>query len=72
LQVTDYKFAAGTIFWIRTSILHRFFSAHSPLSVRKELEKGNKLDFENGTNLHAWERLFSFIAHSQGFKTTGI
>jgi lipopolysaccharide biosynthesis protein len=72
IQVTDYKFAAGTIFWIRTSILHDFFSVHSPLSVRKELEKGNKLDFDNGTNIHAWERLFSFIANSQGFKTVGI
>jgi lipopolysaccharide biosynthesis protein len=72
LQVTDYRFAAGTIFWIRTSILHDFFSVHSPLSVRKELEKGNKLDFDNGTNIHAWERLFSFIANSQGFKTVGI
>lgn len=72
LQVTDYKFAAGTILWIRTSILHDFFTAYSPLSVRKELEKGNKLDFNSGTNIHAWERLFSFVANSQGFKTIGV
>jgi lipopolysaccharide biosynthesis protein len=72
LHVTDYKFAAGTIFWIRTSILRHFFSTNSPLSVRKEFEKGNSLDFDKGTNIHAWERLFSFITHSQGFKTIGI
>jgi lipopolysaccharide biosynthesis protein len=72
LKISDYNFAAGTIFWIRTEILRNFFSSHSPLSIRKEFEKGNSLDFDRGTNIHAWERLFSFIAHSQGFKTIGI
>lgn len=72
LTLSDYKFAAGTIFWIRTAILQKFFSRFSPLSVRRELEKGNSLDFDRGTNIHAWERLFSFIARSQGFKTVGI
>ena len=72
LTTLNYNFAAGTIFWIRTEILKSFFSLHSPLSVRKDFEKGNSLDFEKGTNIHAWERLFSFVAHSQGFKTIGI
>jgi lipopolysaccharide biosynthesis protein len=72
LSTSDYNFAAGTIFWIRTEILRNFFLCYSPLSVRKEFEKGNTLDFNKGTNIHAWERLFSFIAHSQGFKTLGI
>jgi lipopolysaccharide biosynthesis protein len=72
LKVTDYNFAAGTIFWIKTSILKKFFSVNTPLAVRQELEKGNALDFDKGTNIHAWERLFSFIAFSQGFKTKGI
>ncbi|MES1219439.1 MAG: rhamnan synthesis F family protein [Bacteroidota bacterium] len=72
LNITDYRFAAGSIFWIRTEILRNFFSSYSPLSVRKEFEKGNSLDFNKGTNIHAWERLFSLIANSQGFKTIGI
>jgi lipopolysaccharide biosynthesis protein len=72
LKTSDYSFTAGTIFWIRTKILYDFFSNHSPLSVRKDFEAGNSLDFDKGTNIHAWERLFSFIAHSQGFKTAGI
>jgi lipopolysaccharide biosynthesis protein len=72
LKISDYSFTAGTIFWIRTGILYDFFSCHSPLSVRKGFEAGNSLDFDKGTNIHAWERLFSFIAHSQGFKTVGI
>lgn len=72
LNVTDYTFAAGTIFWIKTEILSNFFSVYSPLDIRKKLERGNALDFDNGTNTHAWERLFSFITNSQGFKTVGI
>ena len=72
LQVSDYKFAAGTIFWIKTSILKNFFSSFSAISVRRDLEKGNALDFDKGTNIHAWERLFSFVANSQGYKTVGI
>ncbi len=72
LNIPDYNFAAGTIFWIRTEILRKFFSLHSPLAIRKDFEKGNTLDFDKGTNIHAWERLFSFIANSQGFKTVGI
>jgi rhamnosyltransferase len=72
LQVSDYKFAAGTIFWIKTSILKEFFSSYPAIAVRKELEKGNALDFDKGTNIHAWERLFSFVANSQGYKTIGV
>jgi len=72
LTTSDYNFAAGTIFWIRTEVARNFFLSHPPLSIRKELEKGNSLDFFKGTNTHAWERLFSFIVHAQGFKTIGI
>src|SRR5258708_4039800 len=72
LTLSDYNFAAGTIFWIRTGILLQFFGQHSPLAIRKGLEDGNALDFTSGTNIHAWERLFSFLANAQGYKIKGI
>jgi lipopolysaccharide biosynthesis protein len=72
LTISDHYFAAGTIFWIRTEILTRFFAKYPPMSVRRGLERGNALDFTRGTNIHAWERLFSFITDSLGYKTTGI
>ena len=68
----DFNFIAGSIFWIRTSILKSFFGSHEPLRIRKSLEKGNVLDFEKGTNVHAWERLFSFLPNAYGFKIIGI
>lgn len=74
LQLSDsgYNFAAGTIFWIRTSVLQNFFGHHQPLEIRGGLEAGNALDFLKGTNIHAWERLFSFLALAQGLKVRGI
>ncbi len=72
IKVTNYNYIAGTVFWIRTSILKKFFSGIRPLDVRASFEKGNALDFVNGTNIHAWERIFPFLANSDGYKITGI
>ncbi|HTI07081.1 MAG TPA: rhamnan synthesis F family protein [Puia sp.] len=72
LNGQPYDFVAGTVFIGRSRILETFFSAHSPLDAREELEKGNVLDLEKGTYTHAWERLFCFIAEDQGYKITGI
>ena len=72
LKIDDFNFIAGSIFWIRTSILKSFFEKNSPLSLRKSLEKGNVLDFDKGTNVHAWERLFSFLPNAYGYKIAGI
>lgn len=71
-HLSNYNFAAGTIFWIRTGILKTFFGQFPPLTVREGLESGNALDFTHGTNIHAWERLFSLLANAQGFKVKGI
>jgi len=72
LKLTNYNYAAGTMFWIRTAILNKFFQSTSPLEIRKTLEAGNVLDFSQGTNVHAWERAFSLIANNQGYKTSGV
>ncbi len=71
-HLSNYNFSAGTIFWIRTGILKTFFRQFPPLTVREGLESGNALDFTHGTNIHAWERLFSLLANAQGFKVKGI
>ncbi|HVS96778.1 MAG TPA: rhamnan synthesis F family protein [Puia sp.] len=64
----DLRFVAGTMFWIRTSILRSFFAAESPLEVRATLERGNALDHEKGTVTHCWERMFSWMATASGYK----
>ena len=42
------------------------------MEIRSELEKGNVMDNELGTNTHSLERVFSWISESQGFKIYGI
>lgn len=64
----DLRFVAGTMFWIRTSLLKAFFSGESPLDVRATLEPGNVLDHEKGTVTHCWERMLSWIATRAGYK----
>ena len=72
VKTEDYNFVAGNIFWIRTHLVKEFFRVRSILEIRKDLENGNALDFHKGTNVHAWERIMSWIATSQGYKVYGI
>jgi lipopolysaccharide biosynthesis protein len=72
IHTTDYNFVGGNIFWIRTHLLKSFFSKRSALKIRGSLETGNALDFSRGTYIHAWERIMSWIATSQGYKINGI
>lgn len=71
-KIHDYRFVAGTIFWIKADIINRFFNRYNPLKIRETLEKGNVLDFANGTNIHAWERIFSMVASKYNYKISGI
>lgn len=72
IEITDYSFAAGTMFWIKTSILKDFFFVNKILDIRSKFETGNVLDHNEGTFTHTWERLFSFITKSQGYKIVGL
>ncbi|MEI7596457.1 MAG: rhamnan synthesis F family protein [Bacteroidota bacterium] len=71
-KLFDYSFVAGTMFWVRSSIFEEFFSKYNPLEIRSELEKGNVMDNDAGTKTHSLERVFSWIATSQGYKIHGI
>jgi len=67
LRPTDHRFVAGTMFWIRTSLLQKFFGGGLAPDVRATLEAGNVLDHAQGTNTHCWERLLSWIATKQKY-----
>jgi lipopolysaccharide biosynthesis protein len=72
IQTTDHDFVAGNIFWIRTDLIKTFFATRNIMDIRAGLESGNALDFNNGTNIHSWERIMSWIATSQGYKIYGL
>lgn len=68
----NYAFVAGTMFWVRSSIVESFFLKNSPLLIRSALESGNIFDTDTGTYTHAWERVFSWIAPTHNLKIGGI
>lgn len=72
INTVDYNFIAGNIFWIRTDLLYHFFEKRSIIKIRQQLEIGNVMDFAKGTYIHAWERIMSWIATSQGYTLYGI
>ncbi|MFC0773726.1 rhamnan synthesis F family protein [Terrimonas alba] len=67
ITITDHRYVAGTMFWVRTLPLLTFFRKHVPLDIRKRLEEGNVLDEEYGTYTHSWERMLSWIISNQGY-----
>lgn len=72
LNLSNFDFVGGTMFWIKAEIFNAFFLKHNALEIRATLEKGNVLDHEHGSNTHAWERMLSWIAIDQGYKIKGI
>lgn len=68
----NYDFVGGTMFWMRSAIVNDFFLKHDPLQIRSTLESGNVLDNLKGTNTHAWERMFSWIAAALSYQIKGI
>ena len=72
LKVTNFDFIAGNVFWIRSKLIRDFFSEHSALKIRGKLEHGNVLDFHQGTYIHSWERIFSWLANIYGLEISGI
>jgi lipopolysaccharide biosynthesis protein len=72
INTTDYSFVAGTMFWVRASLMIDFFNQFNPIKVRSTLEEGNMLDAVQGTVTHSWERLLSWIVTSKGFTLQGI
>jgi len=72
LSLTDHRFVAGAMFWIRSAIIKKFFSAYSALSCREILEDGNFTDQYEGTYTHSWERIFCFLANDQAYTIKGI
>jgi lipopolysaccharide biosynthesis protein len=72
LKLTDHRFVAGAMFWMRSAIIKKFFSAYSALTCREMLEEGNFTDQYEGTYTHSWERIFCFLANDQAYTIKGI
>jgi lipopolysaccharide biosynthesis protein len=72
LQCKSYDYIAGTMFLARMEPYRQFFSLHAPLVLRKDLEKGNVMDFHGATYTHCWERLLCYIPMAPDLKLQGL
>lgn len=68
LNLKDFSFVAGTMFWVKSSIFVEFFTKYTPLNIRSGLEQGNVLDNIEGTKTHSLERVLSWLVTSRGYK----
>jgi lipopolysaccharide biosynthesis protein len=72
ILIENYDFIGGTMFWIRSSVIEKFFRKNDPILIRGELESGNVMDSHGESLTHTWERMFSWIATNDGYRVAGI
>lgn len=72
ISINNYEYISGTIYWIKASIIEKFFSENNPIVLRKQLESGNILDNKRGTQVHTWERMFCWMTTNYGYSIKGI
>ncbi|MGC4035405.1 MAG: rhamnan synthesis F family protein [Chitinophagaceae bacterium] len=72
ISINNYDFLGGSIYWIRSSVIENFFTKNNPIRMRENLEAGNVIDLYEEKLAHTWERMFSWIAASQGYLIKGI
>lgn len=68
----NYRFVAGTIFWMRWQVFLDFISKDVDLAAEYELcELGYRKNVIP-TYTHSWERLFGIICESMGYSIHGV
>jgi len=74
LKILDnYTFVAGTIFWVRWTVLQQFIK-RSGLNFKQEYDKcelGYLLN-NKPTYMHSWERIYGYIIGYMGFQSIAI
>lgn len=72
INITDYSFVGGTMFWIRTDLLRALDHKYNFIKRYKELEDGNVMDDDSATKTHSWERLICWLSTNIGYKVGKI
>lgn len=65
-------YASSTMFLTRSELYKEFFQNHPPIVVRESLEGGDVKDDNEATRVHAWERMFTWIAVAKNYKIATV
>jgi lipopolysaccharide biosynthesis protein len=68
IDIGDYNFVGGTMFWIRASLLRELDDKYKFIREYKALEEGNVMDNLGSTITHCWERLICWLSTNNGYK----
>jgi lipopolysaccharide biosynthesis protein len=72
ININDYNFVGGTMFWIKTELLRKLNEKYRFIDQFTSLEEGNVMDNSGSTVTHSWERLISWLSTNIGYKTGKI
>lgn len=68
----DWGFFAGTMFWVRGSLLHVLADNHTKLESLANLEKTEAKSGSDGTWAHAMERVLGSLASARAMKNRAV
>lgn len=66
------KFIGGTMFWMKYSIIRKYFNAYTIDKINGLLEPGYFTDYDKGTYTHAMERVFGYIVSDSNKIINGV
>lgn len=67
----DIRYIAGTIFWMRFSVIQEFLN-HYHVDLQRELSRFNDFDQSRISLPFIWERFFGFIAICLNYRIEGV
>jgi len=72
IKTNNKRFIGGTMFWIKYSILNKYFNVNNITKIYNLLESGYFTDYEAGTYTHSLERILGYIVSDSNKIIDGV
>lgn len=72
INIEDYNFVGGTMFWIKGDLLRSLNEEYSFIKQYQTLEEGNVMDNNGSTITHCWERLICWLSTNNGYTVSKL
>lgn len=72
MSIENYDFSGGSMYWLKSSLIEKFFTKNHPILMRENLEAGIVLDHHEEKLVNTLERIFSRAATNEGLTIKGI
>ncbi len=72
IKTKNKRFIGGTMFWIKYTIIKRYFNTYAIRKIHSKLESGYFTDYELGTYTHSLERVLGYIVSDSNKIIDGV